>query len=248
MKITVFGGKGLLGSHLVPLLDEGGHETTVTTRSPSATNEVKADFLTGEGIEEAIEGAEVLVHLISDAAKPKKADVQGTKRLLDHIDDQHLVYMSIVGVDRHPFAYYRAKHETERLIGESGVPYSILRATQFHDFIARIMRAAGRPPLALIPKKFVFQPIDTGEVAVALAELVESRVPGLQPDVAGPAVHTAEYLARSFMEAIGRERPILNLPVPGKAARAFKEGLHTNEGRAVGELTWEDYLEEVRDR
>ena len=245
MKITVFGGRGLLGSHLVPLLDEGGHETTVTTRSPSADNETKADFLTGEGMKEAIADAEVLVHLVSDAAKPNKTDVQGTKRLLDLMDGQHLVYMSIVGVDRHPFAYYRAKLEAERLIGESGVSHSILRATQFHDFIARIMRAAGRPPLALIPKRFVFQPIDTGEVGVALAELVESRAPGLQPDIGGPAVHTAEYLARSFMEAIGRERPILNLPVPGKAARAFKEGLHTNERRAVGRVTWEDYLEEI---
>ena len=248
MKITVFGGKGLLGTHLVPILEESGHTTTVTTRSPAGTNEMKADFLTGEGMEEAIEGADLVVHLVSDAAKPNKTDVQGTKRLLELMNGQHLVYMSIVGVDKHPFAYYRAKHDAELLIAESGIPHSILRATQFHDFIVRIMRAAGRPPLALIPKTFVFQPIDTGEVAVALAEVIESRAPGLQPDIAGPAVHTAEYLARTFMEAIGRERPILHLPVPGKAARAFKDGLHTNESRSVGQVTWEDYLEEIRNR
>lgn len=245
MKVTVLGGKGLLGGHLVPLLRELGHEITVTTRRPSNQSEVKADFITGEGLAEAIDETDLVVHLVSDATKPKKTDVEGTRRLLEVMDGQHLVYISIVGVDRHPFAYYRAKYAAERLIASSGVAHSILRATQFHDFIAYILRAACRPPIALIPKKFLFQPIDTVEVAAALADLVETRTPGLQPDMAGPTVHHAGYLARTLMEAIGRERPMLNLPVPGKAARAFREGLHTNGDRAVGTKSWEDYLKEV---
>lgn len=248
MKVTVLGGKGLLGRHLTPLLDERGHQATVTTRAPSDGAELRADFVSGEGIEQAVDSADVVVHLVSNAAKPAKTDVEGTRKLLDVITGQHLVYVSIVGVDRHPFAYYRAKHETERLIAESGVAHSILRATQFHDFIARIMRAACRPPLALIPKKFVFQPIDVGEVAIAVADLVESRKPGLQPDMAGPEILTAEHLARTLMEAIGRERPMMNLPVLGQAARAFRDGLHTNLERAVGQKTWDGYLEELRHR
>jgi uncharacterized protein YbjT (DUF2867 family) len=247
VKATVLGGKGLLGSHLVPILRERGYEVTVTTRRPTSEGEIKADFLTGEGMKEAISDAEVVVHLVSDAARPKKTDIEGTRRLLPMMNGQHLVYMSIVGVDRHPFAYYRAKHETEQLIEQTGAPHSILRATQFHDFIARVMRAACKPPLALIPKRFVFQPIDTGEVAAALAGLIESRSPGLQPDLAGPQVLTAEHLARTLMEAIGRERPMLNLPVPGKAARAFRDGLHTNTDRSVGAKTWNEYLEQFRD-
>ena len=247
MKITVFGGKGLLGGHLVPLLEQSGHDTIITTRSRSGKNELKADFLTGEGIKEAISGADLVVHLVSDAARPRKTDIDGTRRLLEMMDDQHLVYISIVGVDRHPFAYYRAKYETEQLIVESGVPHSILRATQFHDFVARIMRAACRPPLALIPKQFVFQPIDISEVAATLGALIESRDPGLQPDLAGPEILTAEHLARTLMEAIGRERPMLNLPVPGRAARAFRDGLHTSPDRAVGTKTWDSYLEQFRD-
>lgn len=247
MKITVFGGKGLLGSHLLPLLAESGHDTIITTRSPSGKNELKADFLTGEGMNEAVSEADVVVHLVSDATKPRKTDIDGTGRLLGMMGDQHLVYISIVGVDRHPFAYYRAKYETEQLIVDSGISHSILRATQFHDFIARIMRAACRPPLALVPKKFVFQPIDTAEVAATLTELIESQSPGLQPDLAGPEILTAEHLARTLMEAIGRERPMLNLPVPGQAARAFRDGLHTNADRAVGTKTWDTYLEQFRD-
>lgn len=246
MRVTVLGGKGLLGRHLVPLLTENGHDVTVTTRDPAGELEARADFTTGEGIEDAIDGEEVIVHLVSDARKPTKTDIEGTKRLLGVMDGQHLLYISIVGVDRHPFAYYRAKHEVERLIGDSGVDHTILRATQFHDFVAYFIGAACRPPVALIPKRFVFQPIDTAEVASELARLVETRSPGLQPDMAGPIVHDAEYLARSLMNAKGRERPILNLPVPGRVARAFRDGAHTNPERAVGKRTWDDYLEQFR--
>ena len=246
MRVTVLGGRGLLGRHLVPLLTENGHDVTVTTRNPVREREVKADFVTGEGMATAIEDAEVVVHLVSDARKPTKTDIEGTKKLLKVIDGQHLLYMSIVGVDRHPFTYYRAKFEVETLIEGAGVPNTILRATQFHDFVAYFIGAACRPPLALIPKRFVFQPIDTAEVASELARLVETRSPGLQPDIAGPSIHDAEYLARSLMSAKGRERPILNLPVPGRAARAFRDGAHTNPNRAVGVRTWEDYLEQFR--
>ena len=246
MRVTVLGGKGLLGRHLVPMLAERGHDVKVTSRNPEGELEARADFVSGEGIRAAIDAAEAIVHLVSDARKPAKTDIEGTKRLLRAMQGQHLVYISIVGVDRHPFAYYRAKFEVERMIGDSGVAHTILRATQFHDFVAYFLGAACRPPLALIPKRFVFQPIDTAEVASELTNLVEQKSPGLQPDMAGPVVHDAEYLARSLMSAKGRERPILNLPVPGRAARAFRDGAHTNPDRAVGKRTWEDYLEQFR--
>lgn len=246
MRVSVLGGKGLLGRHLVPMLELGGHDVAVTTRNPVDNHEIRVDFISGEGIKEAVAAAEVVVHLVSDARRPARTDLSGTKRLVEVLDDQHLVYISIVGVDRHPFAYYRTKLEVERLIGNSGVSHSILRATQFHDFVAFFLGAACRPPVALIPKRFVFQPIDTAEVASELARLVEARTPGLQPDLAGPAVHDAEYLARSLMSAKGRERPVLNLPVPGRAARAFRQGAHTNPDRAVGRTTWEEFLEQFR--
>lgn len=248
MNVTVLGGKGLLGSHLVPLLRERGHEVKVTTRDPSNEDEVRADFTSGDGLAEAVDGADVVAHLVSDARRPARTDLEGTKRLLGVIGSQHLVYISIVGVDRHPFAYYRTKLEVERLIGDSGVGHSILRATQFHDFVAFFLGAACKPPVALIPKRFVFQPIDTSEVASGLADLIDSRSPGLQPDLAGPVIHDAEYLARSLMTAKGRERPVLNLPVPGRAARAFRDGAHTNPDRAVGKRTWEEFLEQFRGR
>ena len=194
---------------------------------PADPAESRADLESGEGLADAVRDADVVVHLASDPRKPKRVDVAGTRRLLEFMDTQHLVYMSIVGVDQHPFAYYRAKYEVEQMVEASDVRYTILRATQFHDFVSSFLGAACKPPVALIPKSFVFQPVDTGEVASRLAALVHDPRPGLEADFAGPEVHTAEYLARSLMEARGRERPMLNLPVFGKAARAFKEGRPT---------------------
>lgn len=248
MNVTVFGGNGLLGRHLTPLLAAAGHDVTIATRNPAGPSQVRSDFLTGDGLADAVRDADVVVHLVSDATKARKIDLAGTELLLSTIGPQHLVYMSIVGVDRHPFAYYRTKFEVEQLIAASGVSHTILRATQFHDFVAYFLGVACRPPVALIPKRFVFQPIEVAEVAAALSELATTRPHGLQPDLAGPAIHTAEYLARSLMTAKGRERPVVNLPVPGRAARAFREGVHTNPDRAVGQKTWEEYLEQFRGR
>ena len=238
MRVTVLGGGGLLGQNLVPLLIETGHELTIASRSSDSRTNIE----TGEGLAEVVKDADLVVHLASDPRNSEKVDIAGTANLLDLLDHQHLFYMSIVGVDRHPLTYYQAKYQVEQMIESSDLTYTILRATQFHDFVAYFLGAAAKPPLALIPKRFVFQPVDTAEVAGELATLVHTRRTGLQPDFAGPAVHDAEYLARTLMEAKGRERPILNLPVPGKAARAFREGLHTNPGQAVGHVTWEEYL------
>ena len=240
MRITVLGGGGLFGRHLVPLLKEVGNEVTVASRSSGT----KVNIETGEGLAEAVEDADVVVHSASDARKAAKVDIGGTRNLLDVLEHQHLYYISIVGVDRHPFAYYRAKLEAEQMIESSGIRYTILRATQFHDFVTYFLGAATKPIIAFVPKKFVFQPVDTAEVAGEMATLIHERRTGMQPDFAGPAVHDATYLARSLMEAKGKERPMLNLPVPGKAAQAFKEGLHTNPDQSVGTKTWETFLDE----
>jgi uncharacterized protein YbjT (DUF2867 family) len=238
VKVVVIGGRGLLGSHLNPILEASGHQTVAASRS----GDVKVDLETGEGLAEALQGSDVVVHLASNPKRPKTIDIEGTSRLLSAMDSQHLVYVSIVGVDRHPFVYYKAKHTAEQAIMASGVSYSILRATQFHDFVAFFVGAACRPPVALIPKSFVFQPIDVDEVATAVADLVETRAHGLQADLAGPTVHKADYLAKSLMKSKGKVKPTLNLPVPGKSAAAFRAGVHTNPRRAVGVRTWEAFL------
>ena len=214
----------------------------IASRSAEGAGNTRADLSTGEGLGEAIDGCDVVLHLASNVRDQKRTDIEGTERLFEVIGRRHLVYMSIVGVDKHPFRYYRTKFQVEQMIGESGVAHTIVRATQFHEFVAFALGAMTKAPVALIPKKFVFQPIATREVAEMVADVLEKTPGGLLPDIAGPKIHTAEFLARTLMEAKGRERPILNLPLFGSTAEAFRTGVHTNADRAVGELTWEEWL------
>jgi uncharacterized protein YbjT (DUF2867 family) len=247
MNVTILGGTGLLGRHLALMLTERGHKVTITGRTVSpdpapGVRGVPVDLATGEGVAQAFEGAQVVVHLASDPTQAKNVDVSGTARLLEQIGDRHLIYISIVGVDRHPLPYYRSKLATERLIEDAGGLHTILRATQFHDFVAYLVGRMTRFPVGLIRRGFVYQPIDIGDVAEEIARLVETRPQGMAPDVAGPETLGIEHLARTFMTARGIERPLIKYPALSASGRAYRHGLHTNPDRAVGRVTWAQYL------
>lgn len=248
MNVTILGGTGALGRLLVRELTDRGHTPTVAGHSAlpdpgPGLRAARVDLATGEGLGEAIATAECVVHLASDPRRPKEVDVSGTERLLGLIGDRHLVYMSIVGVDRHPFPYYRSKYAAERLIEDAGGLHTIVRATQFHDLIAFWVERMTDSLIARVPSGYVYQPIDIGEVAAEVAALVESRPQGRAPDLAGPQILGIEHLARTYMAAKGRRRPLIEYPKPGAVARAFRRGVHTNPDRAVGKVTWAEHLQ-----
>ena len=248
MNVTILGGTGALGRLLVRALTDKGHTLTIAGHSASpepgpGLRGARIDLATGEGLSEAIAAAECVVHLASDPRRPREVDVSGTERLLGQIGDRHLVYLSIVGVDRHPLPYYRSKYAAERLIEDAGGLHSIVRATQFHDLIAYRMERMTNSPIARVPRGYVYQPIDIREVAAEVAALVESRPQGRAPDLAGPEILGIEHLARTYMAAISRKRPLVQYPKPGPVARAFRRGVHTNTDRAVGKVTWVEHLE-----
>jgi uncharacterized protein YbjT (DUF2867 family) len=248
VNVTILGGTGALGRVLGGRLTERGHEVTIAGRSASTEPRpglrgVRVDLGNGEGLSEAIANAECIVHLASDPRHAKEVDITGTERLLEQIGDRHLIYLSIVGVDRHPLPYYRSKHATERLIEEAGGLHTIVRATQFHDFIAYRVDQMTHSLIAHVPKGYVYQPIDIREVAGAMAALAESRPQGRAPDLAGPEILGIAHLARTYMTAKGKERPLIQVPRPGRVAQAFRDGVHTNPDRAVGTVTWADHLE-----
>ncbi|WP_431874439.1 SDR family oxidoreductase [Amycolatopsis sacchari] len=244
-KILVTGGTGTLGRVVAERLLGDDREVRVLSRRPAPGGTPYAwrtgDLRTGAGIAEATAGVDTIVHCASTVSRG--GDVEATRRLLEAAPRAHLVYISIVGIDRIPFFYYNAKLATERLIERSGVPWTILRATQFHDLVAGLTAAQRRLPVTFTLKGR-FQPIDVRDVADRLVELALGAPAGRVPDIGGPEVRDARDLARAYLAATRRSRPIVALPVPGKAGRAFRAGANLTPERAVGRITFEQYLEE----
>jgi len=247
-KILVTGGTGTLGRALVRRLVQDGHEVRVASRRlrPAHDRDERyswavVDLRSGHGVDAAVTGVDVIIH---SATSPRRgAEVTLTRTLLEAVKragSPHLIYISIVGVDRIPLRYYQDKLAAEQLIAESGLPYTILRATQFHDLVRYWFTWVTWPPVALVPT-MRFQPIDVRDVADRLAELVVGEPAGRVPDIGGPQVHHTRELARSYLQATGRRRLIVPVRVPGRTFRAFRQGHNLTEN-AVDGVTFEEYL------
>jgi uncharacterized protein YbjT (DUF2867 family) len=245
-QVLVTGGTGVLGRRVVERLGHAGVGTRVLSHS-GIPGTVPGDLLTGEGLKEAVRGIDTIVHCAtSPFRRAHQVDVEGTRRLLGAAAGagvSHLVYISIVGIDlAGSYPYYRVKLDAERVVEGSPVPYTILRATQFYDFVLMALRFIDRLPVMPIPRDFLGQPIDAGEVADRLIELVLSGSAGRVPDIGGPEVSTLAHAARVYLEMTDQRRRIFEFPVPGKTARAFREGALLCLGNDYGEIRWKDFL------
>jgi uncharacterized protein YbjT (DUF2867 family) len=245
-EVLVTGGTGSLGRRVVNRLRGPGYEVRTLSRSARGAGVVRGDLLTGEGLARALEGVDILIHCASNPRKPRQTDVEGTGRLLEaagRADVSRVLFVSIVGVDRTPhLPYYRAKLEAERIVERSSVPWTILRATQFHEFVLKQIRLLECLPVMMAPRGFLLQPMDIGEVADRMAELALSEPAGRVPDIGGPEIRTLPDLARSYLKATGRRRRVVEVPVPGKAARALREGALLAPDQTFGEIQWEEFL------
>lgn len=252
--VLVTGGTGTLGRHLVPRLLEAGCRVRVLTRTSREPVEgvefVTGDLATGEGIEAAVEGMETIVHC-AGSGKGDDEKARNLVRAASGANIQHLVYISVVGADRTPiasgvdramFGYVGAKRAAELIIADSGVPYTTLRATQFHDLVLMMAQGMAKLPVIPVPAGFSVQPIDASEVAARLAELALGEPACLVPEMGGPQVHSLAELIRGYLRATGRRRLITPVRMPGGAARAFRNGANLAPGQAVGRRTWDDFL------
>ena len=143
-----------------------------------------------------------------------------------------------------PLFYYRAKLKIERLIENSGLPWTILRSTQFHDLIVRGCAALARLPVMMVPAGTSFQPIDVGEVADRLVELAVGPPAGRVPDMGGPQVRSTGDLARAYLRATGRHCHVLPVRLPGAVFGGYRRGGHLAPDHAVGRVTFEEFLAE----
>ncbi|MGW1539603.1 SDR family oxidoreductase [Streptomyces sp. NPDC002309] len=238
--ILVTGGTGTLGRPVAERLSADGHDVRVLSRhaQPYAVDLRQG----GTVLDRAVEGVDTVVHC---ATTPGGGDEEATARLVAaarRAGVGHLVHISIVGADRVPLGRYRAKLVVERLIEESGLGWTLLRTTQFHDFLVRVFDTLARPPVLLLPAGLKDQPIEVAEVAARLAELAAGGPAGRVEDMGGPEVRTFESLARTYLRATGNRRRIVNVPLWGRTYGAFRGGGHLAPERAVGKGTFEDYV------
>jgi uncharacterized protein YbjT (DUF2867 family) len=156
----------------------------------------------------------------------------------------HFVEIGIVGAESiAPLVpYYRVKVSQEQVVQTGRVPWSLLRATQFHDFLAPMVSGLARLPVLMAPA-IRFQPVDRGEVAVAMADAVEAGPAGRLPDFAGPQALPMVDFARSWLQAQGRHQRAVAIPLPTRYGRRLREGALCNPERAVGRLTFSAWVE-----
>ncbi|MGP3968820.1 SDR family oxidoreductase, partial [Streptomyces sp. 6N223] len=156
----------------------------------------------------------------------------------------HLLYVSIVGIDKAPgFFYYRTKLECERIVEESGLPWTTLRATQFHELIVRVVEAQRWLPVAFMLGGGVrLQPVDAREVGERLAELAVGKPAGRVADMAGPEIRNAAELTGAALRAAGRRRRVVPLRLPGRTFRAVRGGALLAPDHATGTVTFEEFL------
>jgi uncharacterized protein YbjT (DUF2867 family) len=253
IQTLVTGATGTLGTALRPRLAAAGHAVRASSRSPPDQSErtidwVELDLLDGTGLTAALEDIDVVVHTATAPQGDTAAvDVQGTKRLLAAAEAagvEHLLYPSIVGVDDVPFSYYDHKGTAETAVEESDIPTTIVRATQFHRFVAELLDGLAKLPVWPLPTKIHLQPIDVGELADVIVEHATLTASGRTDPVGGPDIHSVGDLARAYRAVRGLRRPIVRVPLPGRTVAAFRAGDATCPEHRVGTVTWAEWLTE----
>ncbi len=234
MRIAIVGGTGTLGRHITSQLGARGHDVRMLSRS---SPEYPVDLISGDGLAPALAGCDAVVDA-SNASAPRRAAlvlVEGSRRLLaaeQAAGVGHHVCISIVGCERVPFGYYRVKAEQEQVVEHGPVPWTIVRATQFHELAGAALAAAGRLRLLPVPP-LTLQTVAAAEVAPVVADAAASPARGHRIEVAGPQTMSARDLARTWRAATGRRALLVPIPVPGRTGRNLRAGALTSENPDV---------------
>jgi uncharacterized protein YbjT (DUF2867 family) len=212
MKIVVIGGTGLIGSKTVVILRQGGHE--VVAASPQSG----VNTITGEGLKEVMAGAQVVIDLANSPSFEDKAVLEffqtsGRNLLAAEAAAgvRHHVALSIVGTDRSDNGYFRAKVAQEKLIVASGLPYSIIRATQFMEFLGGIASSSADENIVRLPP-VLFQPIAADDIAPIVAEVALAAPRNGIVEIAGPERAPFNEIVARYLKAVGDPREVVRDP------------------------------------
>jgi uncharacterized protein YbjT (DUF2867 family) len=247
MKVAVAGGTGTVGHHVVAALEASGHEAVVLSRRTGV------DLMTGDGLDAALAGADAVVDVTSTPTMSSRRSrdffTTVTSRLLaaeQRAGVRHHVALSVVGADRGRTGHYAGKLAQERLVEAGPVPWTILRATQFHEFASQVHAGMTAGPWHLAPRMRT-QPVAASEVGARLAELATGAPAGRARELAGPHEAWLPDLVRAWDRAVGGSGHVLGVPLPGVLGRAMRRGwLLPGPDADRGRQTFGQWLEQAR--
>jgi uncharacterized protein YbjT (DUF2867 family) len=252
MNFLVTGGTGTLGRHVVTLLRQSGHRARIFTRRPRGhVDAVEGDLRTRAGLDKALAGIEVIIHAASATGQPlrgRSTDVDGTRRLLDTARAAgiaHVVFVSIVGIDHVDYPYYKTKLATERVVQEGAVPWSILRATQFHQFVDFLLQRFSRVPrMTAVPFAWRLQPVEVTEVARRIVDVALATPTNATEEFGGPEVRDLKSLAEAWLTAREDRRRLVNLRIPLAFSTQIAAGGLLCPDHTQGKVPFDEYLGE----
>ena len=228
MNIAIVGGTGTLGRHIVTELRTRGHEVRVLSRGAP---KYRIDLITGDGLAEALDGCQVVVDASNNSSRSAAATlVEGSRRLLaagQAAGVAHHVCVSIVGCERVPIGYFQAKAAQEDVVRQGPLPWTIVRATQFHEYVAATFASMARTRMLPAPKA-VLQPVASGEVGRVVADIAEIQPRHGCISIAGPEIASVRTLATTWRRATGTRAALVPLPLPGKLGRVLRAGALTD--------------------
>jgi uncharacterized protein YbjT (DUF2867 family) len=246
MKVAVAGGTGLVGSHVVERLRAGGHEAVVLARSTGV------DLVSGDGLEAALLGVQAVVDVSNIATLRRRASrrffAAATAHLLaaeEMCGVPHHLTLSIIGVDRVDSGYYEGKRVQEALVTGGGVPWTVLRTTQFHEFAGQVLDQVPGP-VAVVPRMRT-QPVAAREVADTLVAHALAEPAGRVLELAGPQEEDLGDMARRLLAVRGESRRVVSLRLPARGGRAMAAGaLLPRDDGPRGRQTYQEWLGSLR--
>ena len=248
-KIAVAGGTGVLGRHVVGSARLRGHDVVTLARSSGV------DLVAGTGLHGLLDGVGAVIDVTSVQAQSARRSKEFFGAVTRHLLEAekaagvgHHVALSIVGVDKAPFGYYAGKLLQEQLVTDADVPWTLLRATQFHEFAVQVMERLRRGPVVIAPRMRC-QPVAAREIAERLIQLVQAGPSGRVPDLGGPHEEQMVDMVRAYKAATGATGWILPVPFPGALGRALRDGsLIPGPGSDHGTQTYSDGVARLTSR
>ena len=243
MKIVVIGGMGLIGSKTVAILRRGGHE--VLAASPNSG----VNTITGEGLEAAVTGAQAVIDLANAPSWEDKAvleffETSGRNLLTAEAaaNVRHHVALSIVAIDRTDNGYFRAKVAQEKLIKNSGIPYTIVRSTQFLEFLRGIADLSATGNIVRLPP-VLFQPIAADDVAAVVADVALAAPRNGIVEIAGPERAPFNDIVARYLKAVGDPREVVSDPdAPYGGGRVEEQSLVPLGEVRLGRIGLDEWL------